>query len=265
MSNPRYRIYPSLLDKFQSVLDVDTAVEEWWNLDSEGEYRETADEMSDRLEKELIDCINRVPHEPIEAADKGTCFNEVIDCLISRRKCSVVGMDIQSEELGEYPVITAKYNGFTFHYDKEMCKSVAKCYEGAISQHLCSAVLPTRYGDVELYGYADEIKGDVVYDIKTTGRYDFGKYGKGWQRHVYPWCLVESGEVTDVQAFVYDVYVWHGGTSRTPVLTSTWYPELYKYNHMQSGVALREICERFIEWLEAHRDAITDRKIFGEA
>ena len=50
MSNIRYKIYPSLLDKFQSFLDTDIAVEEWWNLDSEGEYRETADEMSDRLE-----------------------------------------------------------------------------------------------------------------------------------------------------------------------------------------------------------------------
>ena len=65
MSNIRYKIYPSLLDKFQSFLDTDIAVEEWWNLDSEGEYRETADEMSDRLEKELLDAVNRVEREPI--------------------------------------------------------------------------------------------------------------------------------------------------------------------------------------------------------
>ena len=259
-----YRIYPSLLDKFQSFLDVEQSVEEWWNLDSEGEYRETADEMSDRLEKELLDTVNRVPREPIEAADKGTCFNEVIDCLISHRKCEHEGMDIQSGEVAGNRVITAKLNGFTFHYDMEMCKATAKCYENAISQHLCRAVLHTKYGNVELYGYADEIKGDVVFDIKTTGRYEFGKYSKNWQKHVYPWCLVESGEVPDVQAFVYDVFVWHGGTSRTPVLTSTWYPELYKYNHDQSTVALKNICERFIEWLEAHREQITDKKIFAE-
>ena len=176
MSNIRYKIYPSLLDKFQSFLDTDIAVEEWWNLDSEGEYRETADEMSDRLERELLDAVNRVPYEPIEAADKGTCFNEVIDCLIAHRKCEYEGMDIQSGEIAGNRVITAKLNGFTFHYDAQMCKETAKCFANAISQHRCEAVLPTKYGNVELYGYADEIIGDVVYDIKTTGRYDFGKY-----------------------------------------------------------------------------------------
>ena len=34
----KYRIYPSLLDKFQSLLDVEQGVEEFWNIDAEGEY-----------------------------------------------------------------------------------------------------------------------------------------------------------------------------------------------------------------------------------
>ena len=264
MNNIRYRIYPSLLDKFQSLLDVEQAVEEFWNLDSEGEYKETADEMSDRLEQELLDAINRVPREPIEAADKGTCFNEVVDCLIAHRKCEHEGMDIQSGEMGANRVITAKLNGFEFHYDVDLCKEVAKDMEGAISQHLCKAVLPTAYGEVELYGYADEILADKVVDIKTTGRYDFGKYGKGWQRFVYPYCLVESGELESVSAFIYYVVVWSGGTSRTPVLTGKVYPEEYTYDHAASELYLRQICERLIEWLEAHRDSITDKKIFAE-
>ena len=259
----KYMIYPSLLDKFQALLDVDQSVEEFWNIDSEGEYKETADEMSDRLEKELIDCINRVPKEPIEAADKGTCFNEVVDCLIAHRKCEYEGMGIQSGELGANRVITAKLNGFQFYYDLDLCKAVAEDMRGAISQHYCEAVLPTKYGDVQLYGYADEIVTDVVVDIKTTGRYDFGKYGKGWQRHCYPFCLVESGEVKAVSAFIYYVVVWKGGTKTSPVLTGAIYPEVYTYNHVQSKVALREMCERFIEWLEAHREQITDLKVFG--
>lgn len=264
MSNARYRIYPSLLDKFQSFLDVEQSVEEFWNIDAEGEYKETADEMSDRLERELIDSINRVPREPIEAADKGTCFNEVIDCLIAHRKCEYEGMDIQSGEMGANRVITAKLNGFEFHYDLDLCRSVAEDMKGAISQHLCDAVLPTKYGDVVLYGYADEIKGDLVFDIKTTGRYEFGKYGKGWQRHVYPFCLVESGEVKSVEAFIYYVVAWKGGTKTCPVLSGSIYPEFYTYKHEQSRHALTQICERFIEWLEAHRDQITDTKIFAE-
>ena len=264
MSNIRYKIYPSILDKFQTFLDTDLAVEEFWNIDSEGEYKETADEMSDRLEKELIDSINRVPHEPIEAADKGTCFNEVIDCLIAGRKCEYEGMDIQSGEMGGNRVITAKLNGFEFHYSVDMCKDFATRFEGGISQHRCEAVLPTKYGDVELYGYADEIVTDHVCDIKTTSRYEFGKYGKGWQRHAYPYCLIESGQMQSVSGFAYDVVVWKGGTSRTPVLDGTFYREWYDYHHEQSSKALTDICERFIEWLESHREQITDKKIFAE-
>lgn len=265
MSSIRYRIYPSLLDKFQALLDVEQTVEEFWNLDSEGEYKETADEMSDRLERELIDAVNRVPREPIEAADKGTCFNEVIDCLIHGRKCEYEGMSIQTEEVAGNRVITAKLNGFTFHYDVAFCKEVAECLKGAISQHRCEAVLSTRYGDVDLYGYADEIVSDVVVDIKTTGRYDFGKYSKGWQRFVYPWCLTEAGEVKDISSFEFLVIVWKGGTKTNPVLSGTMYDEYYTYTcHEDAGNAIRQICERFIEWLEAHRDVITDRNIFAE-
>lgn len=264
MSNVRYKIYPSVLDKFQSYLDVDVAVEEFWNLDSEGEYKETADEMSDRLEKELLDAVNRVPREPSEAADKGTCFNEVVDCLISHRKCEYEGMDIRSEKRAEMPVIVANLNGFEFVYDLDTCKDAALYFDGAISQHQCCAILPTKYGDVELYGYVDEIKGDMVYDIKTTSRYEFGKYGGGWQRHLYPYCLVESGEMKEVAAFEYTAFVWSGGSSRNPVLSAKMYPELYTYDHAQSSLALREICERFIEWLEVHRAEITNKKIFAE-
>ena len=264
MSNIRYKISPSLLDKFQSFLDADQAVEEWWNIDSEGEYKETADEMSDRLERELLDAVNRVPREPIEAADKGTCFNEVIDCLVAGRKCEYEGMDIHSEKGAEIPVIVANLNGFEFRFDMQTCMKVAGYFKGAISQHLCSAVLPTRYGDVELYGYADEIMGDMVFDIKTTGRYEFGKFGKGWQRHVYPYCLVASGEVQSVTAFEYTAVLLKGGTSRTPVISGEMYPEVYTYNHAESERMLRNVCERFIEWLEAHREQITDKKIFAE-
>ena len=264
MSSVRYRIYPSLLDKFQSLLDVEQTVEEFWNLDSEGEYKETADEMSDRLDRELLDAVNRVSYDPIEAADKGTCFNEVIDRLILGRKCEYKGMDIKSEELAGNRVITANLNGFTFHYDVQLCKDMAKDYTGAISQHQCKGHLVTSYGLVELYGYADEIVQDYVVDIKTTSRYDFGKFSKGWQRHVYPYCLVQSGEIPSVSGFAYDVVVWSGGNTRNPILSGNIYREWYDYHHTESTVRLRQICERFIEWLEAHRAQITDKKIFAE-
>ena len=124
-------------------------------------------------------------------------------------------------------------------------------------------VIPTRYGDVELYGYIDELVRDTVYDIKTTSKYDFGKYEHGWQRHVYPYCLIASGQMESVKAFEYTAYQMKGGTSRTPLISGTQYPEYYTYNHEQTIKLLTAHCEHFIEFLEANRDIIADKKIFG--
>jgi hypothetical protein len=48
------------------------------------------------------------------------------------------------------------------------------------------------------------------------------------------------------------------------MLDGSFYREWYDYHHDKSEVAIRQICERLIEWLEAHRDQITDKKIFAE-
>ena len=55
-----------------------------------------------------------------------------------------------------------------FLFDRAWVIEQAKYFDGAVSQLYVSAILPTRYGDVELYGFIDELKRDVVYDIKTT-------------------------------------------------------------------------------------------------
>ena len=116
---------------------------------------------------------------------------------------------------------------------------------------------------MELYGYADEIVRDKVFDIKTTSSYQFGKFERAWQKFVYPWCLVESGEMPEVSSFEYTVFVLSKPTSKSPFITGKMYREEYTYDHEQAGIQLRSILERFIEWLEAHREEITDRKIFG--
>ena len=107
----------------------------------------------------------------------------------------------------------------------------------------------------------DELRRDVVYDIKTTSRYQFGKYARGWQRHVYPYCLIASGMMEDVKAFEYTAYQLK--KSRTGLISGTRYPEYYVYDHAQSTAMLTAHCEAFIEFLEANRELITDKKIFG--
>lgn len=267
---PDYRIYPSLLDKFQELLDYEIAVEDDFNKVSEtavkenrypgkevGDYILTPDEMSDKLEKELIDSINRVPHEPWEAADKGTAFNEVVDCIIAGRECSIEGMVIDYTAEG----IHVSYDGFDWLFDTDFCNEFAGQLKGSMSQVFTSATIDTEYGTVELYGYIDEWLHDQVIDIKTTGRYSFLKFERKWQRHVYPYCLVENGH--EVRGFEYRVVQWKGGTKIQPAMYGDVIPEYYTYDHEQSKAELTEMVERFVSWLNLHRDQITDRKVFG--
>lgn len=83
---PKYRFYPSLLDKFEQYLRADEQVESFWNVDNEtGEYKKSPEEIEAELKQTLLDAINRVPFES-EAADRGTAFNAIIDCYIHRKK-----------------------------------------------------------------------------------------------------------------------------------------------------------------------------------
>lgn len=271
MSQPKYRIYPSLLDKFSAYLRADEEAESFFNIDNEtGEYKRSPEEVEAALKQDLINAINRVPFDS-EAADKGTAFNAVIDCyvhnekhtptkrapytIIGDRETNIVQVTFPETELA--PVRN-------FLFDRKWIIGQAEYFKGSISQLFVSATLPTQYGDVELYGFVDELRKDVVYDIKTTSKYDFGKYERGWQRHVYPYCLIASGQVESVKAFEYTAYALKGGTSRTPLISGTRYPEYYTYNHGQTVKLLTNHVERFIEFLEANRSLITDKKIFAE-
>ena len=282
MSTPKYRIYPSVLDKFQKFLDSDIVAEEFWNKDAEGDYKLSPEEMSVQLEQELLDCINRVPHEPSEAADKGTAFNEVIDCIIEHHPCEREDMEIrvdvqiekddsckQEPNSGElrynataYPFIGVRFNGWDFHYQESLCREMAQYFKECIPQYTCSAILPTIYGDVELYGHVDYINTNKIHDLKTTKNYTFGNYEKYWQRHVYPYCLIESGEMEEVTEFEFTVVKWR--ELKNKPISGEMYKEAYTYSHEASSKALKGICESFIEWLEANRDKITDKKIFAE-
>lgn len=292
-----YKFYPSILDKFQSYLD--TRAEDFFYQDDAGAWHKNYDEESGMLHyseeevdafllQELFDAINRVPHAPSEVASKGTALNEVVDCLIHNRNSdnkdivikSLKGFEIKREfgctdEVGkpiyydywfEYikkPCIYSGLDGFDFYFDIDFCKSIAEYFKGCLSQVYTAGNLETKYGEVELYGYIDELRENKVFDLKTTKRYEFGKYSKYWQRHVYPYTLIESGLCTEVKEFEFTAYVLKGGTSRVPLISGTQYREVYQYDHEQSKALLKDVCERFIEFLEEHREQITNTKIFA--
>lgn len=240
-AQPDYRIYPSLLISYQNLLDYELVAEEDWNkvtqaahdrgeyLDREiGDYKLTPDEMYLKLECDLLDSINRIEHEPSQAASCGTAFNEIVDCLIENRKSSMPNCKIYStkNEAG-ISVIRAEIDGFTFDYDIRLCKETASQFPGSIPQYLANAIIETKFGNVYLYGYIDEWCGSKMYDIKTTSRYSWGKFEHGWQRYIYPWCVIESCDATEVESFTYYVIEWAYQAKGEPLKAKGIYKEEY--------------------------------------
>lgn len=254
-----YAFTASQLDAFQAFLDAEYDWGQLWG--NSDEPAKTVEEYAAECEKNLIDQINRCPKEPIEAADKGTCFNEAVDCLIHERGCEYPNMTIAF--FPENNDCFANLNGFDFHFDLNLVKSVARRFPGAISQYPVGAPLQTAKGLVWLYGYPDEWCGDKISDIKTTKEYHFGKYSRKWQKHVYPYAVVESGDCTEIKEFEYTAVKLSEPTKKDPVIHGEIYPEVYTNDHEQNRRLLQDVCERFIGWLEYRRGFITDNKIWG--
>lgn len=286
MSEVKYKIYPSALDAFQSYLDCEANYERFYGHSENPSL--TYAEYEKKCFQELVDKINRVPFDS-EAADRGSCFNEIVDCIVLGEKSTrddikvssrssmevtragglidpstgkVIGGDVDAYEV-ELPHIEAVMKDRVFRFDIGFCKDAARYFNGALPQVYTEAPIETRFGTVLLYGYIDYLRGDVVYDAKTTSKYEFGKYSKYWQQHVYPWTLIESGKCTDISAFEFTAFQLKGGTAKQPLITGDMYPEVYVYDHKRSEQLLRGICEQFVNFLECNRSLITDAKIFG--
>lgn len=267
MSQHKYRFSPSAINKFYEYLNSDQEFEGKWNRGAGGDYKQSAQEIAEIKERELLDYINKVPQAQSEAADKGTVFNEIIDRLILHKKDGREDVSIRSGKMqvgyyDEVPVVFGEMDRFHFTYDLQLCLGLARELTGAVPQYHTEAILPTKYGNVLLHGYIDYVLDDKVIDLKTTSDYSYPKFNDGWQKDVYPYCLIESGMMKSVPEFDYIVVHWKDLVGRPT--TGAVYVEPYTYNHEASTLRLRNICEWFIEWLEMNRERITNKAIFGE-
>lgn len=295
-----YAFSPSLLDAFQRMLD--TKAEDFFYQDETGtwhtnwnETEETLhfseEEVDALLKQEFIDKVNKVPMPPSEAASKGTAFNEIIDCLVKKCKPTNPAIVIKTIRSGEdlyaarekagAPELSAQncdeeyakigisfiyvaLDGFEFFFDKSFCLEAAEYFEDSICQYYTKGMLETSLGNVELHGYIDYLRQDRVLDCKTTKRYAFGDFQKKWQRYAYPYTLIESGMMNEVNNFEFTIYLLKGGTKTAPLISGTQYKEVYTYDHEQAKIMLTQQSERLIEFLEANKDLITNKKVFGE-
>lgn len=266
-SKPGYRITPSLLAKWTDLVNCDLTYEKFWgNAD---EPSKTPEEYYKECEQALLDACNRVQFVS-EAASRGTALNEIVDCILDRRKqredmtVERVCSDAEAYK-NDVVALRAGLDGFSFLFDIGLVNELTGYFIGATCQHRCEAVMDTSFGPVILYGDADYIIRDVVYDLKTTNKYsDYGKYFDGWQKDLYPWALIESGEMNDVSGFEYTIVPLTVAHGAFPLITGTIYREWYDYNHQAAESRLRAAVEPFIEWIEEHRDSITHPRIFNQ-
>lgn len=254
MCNISYNFYATLLDSFQNYLDSDIIWEKFWGGSADPKLSIT--EYAEQCKQDLLDRINRVPFDS-EAADRGTAYNEIVDCLIEHRNTDKMKVSKVFNENNLVVALKAEYKEREFTFPIEMCKDMADIFKGAIPQYFCEAVLPTKYGNVKLYGYIDELMPTSVHDIKTTGKYEAFKFRNHWQHLVYPYCLQQNG--INISEFVYDVVE----IGKTPDKYN-FFTEVYNFNPGEDTARLTAHCEGLIEFLNANRELITDRKIFNQ-
>lgn len=249
---PRYRIYPTLLDAFTQYEQAEAVYEQYYGWSENPSI--TLEEFCAQRRQELIDRINRVPFESA-AADRGTVFNELVDCLIERRKPRE-GITAEPYDGVNGTMIRATYKEQEFCFPRCIIQSFADYYQGALTQQFVSSTLPTEYGEVELYGYIDELMPLSVHDIKTTGSYSVGKYKDHAQHLVYPYCLMQQGN--KVYHFEYDILELDKKGAPNGI-----YKEVYLFNPERDIPLLRDKVEAFIRFLEENKTEITDIKVFG--
>lgn len=248
----KYRIYPSLLDAYQNYLDSDIIYDKYWG------YSETPPHTPEEFRKQqfqsLIDRINRVHYEN-EAVDRGTAFNEVIDCMVENRGTDKVKVEKLLNN-GMVAALNATYNNRTFCFPMPLVREVSDYYKGALTQQYVQAVLPTMFGDVLVYGFIDYVLPFLICDLKTTGRYSVGDFKNHWQHIVYPYAMMENG--SKVFDFEYNVVEFGKSDYNT-------YTESYSFVPERDVPKLTQHCEDFIRFLQQNRELITDKKIFNLA
>ncbi len=277
-----FNFYATLLDSFTDYLNSDDIWNRYWGNSANPPHQ--PEEFKRVQFQSLIDKINRVPFDS-EAADKGTAFNEVVDCMVEHRKPSkkftierivepdvtvrVSGGQVDCEpaerwadceyvpnpKAGEVTGIKVQYNNRTFEFDIALCREFADYYKGALTQQFTSGILPTAYGNVKLYGYIDELMPSSVHDIKSTGSYSFGKFKNHWQHIVYPFCLNQNG--VPIRDFEYNIVLLPKyGKWET-------FTEHYSFIPERDIPLLRTHCEDLVRFLIDNRHLIKDEKIFN--
>jgi hypothetical protein len=204
-----YRIYPTLVEQYMN-----------YKLD-----------LYDITWEDIINKINRVPEPKSEAAQKGSSFHELTVYDWTQL--------IPAEHRGQMCYFYDDYR-----FPAGPVEEIGKIRQGGEHEVYVEKELETKFGPVLLYGFIDTIKDGVAYDIKTTSRYDIGKYLRSLQRSAYLWM---SGS----RQFQFLVTNFHA------VFKEDYYPTGKEEERIRVEV------EDFLEFCSHFSDHITDSKFLG--
>lgn len=250
---------PTLLDKFQGWQESEKSWEEYYGQADEPAY--SLSEWDEKLEKELIDACNGVVTPAGRAADLGTCLNEALDCVLLNVPSTRDDVKLRSSN-GSITAIIGE-NKFLFHSDD--IKNLKSYVDGCTPQAFVDASIDTSYGKVQLYGFPDYFKSDVVIDLKSTSRYEGGKFRDKWQRYIYPYILNQNGLIPDYRQFTFLVCKCSGETKENPFIEMQLYNETYTDPLASFEDIIRGQLERFIEWfLEGRRKNLINDRLMGK-
>lgn len=241
----RYRISPSLMNKFSDWLNYEELYEQFWGRSEQPPM--TMDEFGAKQLAELLAYINGDPIPTTEAAERGTALNDLIDALQH-------GRSVDTSYIEQNGCYVASRRGYTFVFGKDFVDSLCLLFSTAVPQvHVeYETSLEDPIGgnvDIVLHGYPDYIFPTMIWDLKTTTKYDFGKYENNWQRFVYPYIAVKTGIMTECERFTFYALTM---TSDNGVLTGKPNAETYDCNYYHDGYIIDDMLAtmvgRLIEW-----------------
>lgn len=190
---------------------------------------------SDDSRKKFLQTLGRVKTPTTSSQQKGIDFENDIEAACQNNFCP------------EYKILrmSGNYDGSDGHieYDNDEYDAYSKIVleltnivkDGLWQQ---SVKKDLNIGDNQfiLYGRADVIKADTIYDIKYTSRYDVGKFQSSIQHLIYLYC-------TDLPNFSY--LISNG---------RDWWREDY-FNHSKVEGEIKSKITNFLDYLENDKEA----------
>lgn len=179
-------------------------------------YLKSREEWEEKAKADFLNCLNKVKTEPTKAMQKGIDYENLV------RLCDEKGLYIQTD---------ATVN------------EIVKRIKGGLWQETVSKIIDINGLKVLVYGKADVIKQDTIYDIKRVSNYEIGKYLKSFQHKCYLFCtglqffeyLVSDGKSVyiepytpktnleeDIKLTVLDFFNWLKKTNLFDVYLEKW-------------------------------------------